>query len=66
MNCPVCKNTHPDWFTTHELRDDITVLVIRIRRAFICKKCGIVFTPVTSEAIQFWEKLRKEEKKNPR
>jgi hypothetical protein len=58
MICPVCKNSHPDWFVAHRLQGCIA---FGSRPAFFCKKCGACFVPVSKEDVAFWHELVQKE-----
>jgi hypothetical protein len=60
--CPVCKNSHPDWFTTVKLHG-IVHPTYTTQLGFFCKKCGVVFVALTEHDMWYWRKMREQEKK---
>jgi len=47
MECPVCKQCHPKQF-------DAFLLWVKM---FSCKKCGVLFRPLTREDLRLWREL---------
>jgi hypothetical protein len=62
MICPVCKNSHPDWFRTHQFRGLVDGTECVTAPGFICKRCGASFTPVRPEDVDYWQEKRALEK----
>ena len=71
MICPVCKNSHPDWFRTHTLPNFIPVSIVGNSgrggydsiAAFLCMRCGVSFCPLTPEDLDVWDRKREQEEK---